>query len=241
LPPEITIVSFAKSASLGKTGGGPGRFRKTTRRLCGIVPRDAPRPQIVQHPENQGRNPMSRLSELTVSDLNPEQQRALAKLRTVIAHDGLGGPFSVWLRMPGIGPAIIDLFVAQRQQGKLEKRLFELMTLVVIRHWSAQFAWWAHGPRAQQLGIAPEIVEAIRHGRTPVIAKADEKLVYELTDELMATQGLSEATCARAKALLGEPVLIELVFSIGFYNMVGTTLCSFDVPTPDGTKPLALS
>jgi len=183
---------------------------------------------------------MSRLSELTLADLNPEQQRALAKLRTVIAHDGLGGPFSVWLRMPGIGPAVIDLFVAQRRQGKLEKRLFELMTLVVIRHWSAQFAWWAHGPRAQQLGIAPEVVAAIRNGREPVITREDEKLVYELTAEVMTKRGLSEASCARAKALLGEAVLIELVFAIGFYNMVGITLSSFDIPTPDGSRPLAL-
>lgn len=182
---------------------------------------------------------MSRLSELKLADLDPEQRRALDKLRTVITHDGLGGPFSVWLRMKAIGPAIIDLFVAQRQQGRLEKRLFELMTLVVIRHWSAQFAWWAHGPRAQQLGIAPEVVDSIRTGRAPVIRREDEKLVYDLTTELMNAHGLSEATCARAKAMLGEAVLIELVFSIGFYNMVGITLSSFDIPTPDGSKPLA--
>jgi 4-carboxymuconolactone decarboxylase len=181
---------------------------------------------------------MARLPEVKVSDLDPEQRRALEKLRTVISLDGLGGPFSVWLRMTGIGPALIDLFVAQRNQGKLEKRLFELMTLVVIRRWSAQFAWTAHGPRAQQLGIAPEIVEAIRTRRTPMITRDDEKLVYELTSEIMDKQALSDATYARAKALLGEAVLIELIFSIGFYNMVGITLTTFDVPTPDGSKPL---
>jgi 4-carboxymuconolactone decarboxylase len=181
---------------------------------------------------------MARLPDLKASDLNPEQRRALEKLRTVIALDGLGGPFSVWLRMPGIGPALIDLFVAQRNQGKLEKRLFELMTLVVIRRWSAQFAWFAHGPRAQQLGIAPEIVEAIRTRRAPSFTRDDERLVYELTTELMDKQALSEASYARGKATLGEDVLIELVFSIGFYNMVGVTLTSFDVPTPDGSKPL---
>lgn len=181
---------------------------------------------------------MSRLSDLNPADLDQSQQRALDKLRTVISHNGLGGPFSVWIRMPGIGPAIIDLFVAHREQGKLEKRLFELMTLVVIRRWSAQFAWWAHGPRAQQLGISPEIVEAIRSRRSPTITREDEKLVYDVTSEIMDKHGLSEATHARAKALLGEAVLTELIFAIGFYNMVGITLSSFDIPTPDGTKPL---
>lgn len=181
---------------------------------------------------------MARLPDINVSDLDPEQRRALDKLRTVIALDGLGGPFGVWLRMTAIGPALIDLFVAQRNQGKLEKRLFELMTLVVIRRWSAQFAWYAHGPRAQQLGIAPEIVEAIRSRRAPSITREDEKLVYELTTEIMDKHALSDATYARAKGILGEPVLIELIFSIGFYNMVGITLTSFDVPTPNGSRPL---
>jgi 4-carboxymuconolactone decarboxylase len=181
---------------------------------------------------------MARLSSLSVDALDDEQKAALAQLQTVLSLDGLGGPFSVWLRMPGIGPKLIDLFVTHRRHGKLEKRLFELMTLVVIRHWSAQFAWWAHSRRSKDIGITPEIIESIRNRRPPTIDKADEKLVFDVTTEIMTTQHLSDATYARAKALLGEGVLIELIFAIGFYNMVGITLSSFDIPTPDGSKQL---
>ena len=181
---------------------------------------------------------MARLSNLTVDDLNAEQKAALAELQTVLSQNGLGGPFSVWLRMPGIGPKIIDLFVTHRRQGKLEKRLFELMTLVVIRHWSAQFAWWAHSRRSKELGIAPEIIDAIGHRRTPTIVKEDEKLVFDVTNELMTKQRLSDETYARTKALLGEGVLVELIWAIGFYNMVGITLTSFEVPTPAGSRQL---
>lgn len=181
---------------------------------------------------------MARLSGLTVEDLDAEQRAALGQLQTVLSQNGLGGPFSVWLRMPGIGPKIIDLFVTHRRQGKLDKRLFELMTLVVIRHWSAQFAWWAHSRRSREMGIAPEIVDAIGHRRAPTITRDDEKLVFDVTTEIMTRQRLSDATYARAKALLGEGVLIELIFAIGFYNMVGITLSSFEVPTPDGSRQL---
>jgi 4-carboxymuconolactone decarboxylase len=181
---------------------------------------------------------MARLQNITIEDLNPEQKAALAQLQTVLSQNGLGGPFSVWLRMPGIGPKIIDLFVAHRKEGKLEKRLFELMTLVVIRHWSAQFAWWAHSRRSKELGIAPDIIEAIAHHRPPKIAREDEKVVFDVTTEIMTRRKLSNETYARAKALLGEAVLIELIFAIGFYNMVGITLTAFDVPTPDGSKQL---
>lgn len=181
---------------------------------------------------------MARLANLTVDDLDAEQKAALAQLQSVLSLDGLGGPFSVWLRMPGIGPKLIDLFVTHRHQGKLEKRLFELMTLVVIRHWSAQFAWWAHSRRSQQLGIAPDVIDGIAHRQTPIITRDDERLVYDVTTEIMTKQKLGDATYARAKSVLGEGVLIELIFAIGFYNMVGITLTSFDVPTPDGSKQL---
>ena len=181
---------------------------------------------------------MARLANLTADDLNAEQKASLAQLQTVLSQNGLGGPFSVWLRMPGIGPKIVDLFVTHRREGKLEKRLFELMTLVVIRHWAAQFAWWAHSRRSKELGISPEIIESIRNRRPPTIIIEDEKLVFDVTSEIMTNQRLSDTTYARAKALLGEGVLIELIFAIGFYNMVGITLTSFDVPPPDGAKQL---
>jgi len=181
---------------------------------------------------------MARLQNITVDDLNAEQRAALGQLQTVLSQNGLGGPFSVWLRMPEIGPKIIDLFVTHRNRGKLEKRLFELMTLVVIRHWSAQFAWWAHSRRSKELGIDPQIIDAIAHHQPPKITKEDEKLVFDVTTEIMTRQKLSDTTFARAKALLGENVLIELIFAIGFYNMVGITLSTFEVPTPDGSKQL---
>jgi 4-carboxymuconolactone decarboxylase len=181
---------------------------------------------------------MARLANIAVDDLNAEQKAALAQLQTVLSQNGLGGPFAVWLRMPGIGPKLIELFVTHRNQGKLEKRLFELMTLVVIRHWSAQFAWWAHSRRSKELGIAPDVIDAIAHHQPPQIAREDEKLVFDVTSEIMTRQKLSDTTYARAKTLLGEAVLIELIFAIGFYNMVGITLTSFDVPTPDGSKQL---
>jgi 4-carboxymuconolactone decarboxylase len=181
---------------------------------------------------------MARLANITVDNLNAEQKAALGQLQTVLSQNGLGGPFSVWLRMPGIGAKLIELFVTHRNQGKLEKRLFELMTLVVIRHWSAQFAWWAHSRRSKELGIAPEVIDGIANRQTPTITREDEKVVFDVTTEIMTKQKVSDATYARAKAMLGEGVLIELIFAIGFYNMVGITLTSFEVPTPDGSKQL---
>jgi 4-carboxymuconolactone decarboxylase len=90
------------------------------------------------------------------------------------------------------------------------------------------------------LGIPAAAVEAIRTGGKPVFERADEQLVYDVTTEIMDKRALSPASFARAKAALGEPVLVELIFSIGFYDMVGVTLSACDVETPDGSRPLDL-
>ena len=106
------------------------------------------------------------------------------------------------------------------------------MILVSARLASAQFAWFIHEPHSVKLGIAPEIVDAIRERRTPRFARGDERLVYEITLELNSTRTLSEATYNRGMQMFGEQKMVELVVAVGFYAMVAMTLNTFEVPVP---------
>ena len=115
----------------------------------------------------------------------------------------------------------------------------QLMILVSARLATAQFAWFIHEPYAVKEGISSDIVEAIRERRTPNFARADERLVYDITFELNTTRTLSEATFNRGMAMFGEEKMVELIAGIGFYVMVAMTLNAFDVSVPDGKKPLA--
>ena len=40
-----------------------------------------------------------------------------------------------------------------RRDGRLEKKLYELIVLVVVRHWGAQYAWAQHQSHAVSAGI----------------------------------------------------------------------------------------
>jgi 4-carboxymuconolactone decarboxylase len=51
-------------------------------------------------------------------------------------------------------------------------------------------------------------------------------------------KALSDATYARALAAFGLDLMIELTAAAGFYAMIAVTLKAFDVPSPDGSKPL---
>jgi 4-carboxymuconolactone decarboxylase len=179
---------------------------------------------------------MSRLVEIDPTKLSPEQRAIYDRMMRERGH--MRGPFAVWLRNAELCEHTLKLQEMFASRVKLERRLLELMILVAARQATAQYAWFIHEPHALKFGIAPEIVEAIREGRTPNFNREDERLVYDLTTELNTTRTLSEASFQRGMALFGEEVLVELVSAIGFYSMVAMTLNAFSVSVPDGKDPL---
>ncbi|MEO7404463.1 MAG: carboxymuconolactone decarboxylase family protein [Burkholderiales bacterium] len=180
---------------------------------------------------------MGRIADLAPEAMTPEQRRIANDIGA--ARGGVvRGPFAIWLRNPEIADRANQFGNALRIAGKLDKRLFELMILVVARHWSAQYEWFAHEKQARENGVSDAVIEAIRHRRKPVFERADEALVYDLVSEMNETRTLSQPTYDLALAHFGQDLMIELVTSLGFYTMVAVVLNGFDAPVPDGTRPL---
>lgn len=177
-----------------------------------------------------------------VKDLNPSELTEVQKhLYDAIAgprHGTVRGPFAIWLRTPEIAEQANAFGNALRLAGKLDKRLFELMTLLVARHWSAQYEWFAHERNAREAGLADDVIAAVRTGQRPVLADEGLKVVYDVVTELNATKTVSAPTYERALAELGLNVLIELITSTGFYTMVAMMLNAFDAPVPGDARPL---
>ena len=181
---------------------------------------------------------MSRVENLEVEALTSEQQRVYAEIAGTRKR-GVGGPFAIWLRNPAIARPASELGNALRVTGKLDKRLFELMVLIVARHWSAQYEWFVHESAALNAGLSADVVAAIRAGRSPPFARKDEALIYQLVRELNETKTVSETTYRRGLNELGLDLLVELISAAGFYTMVAMVLNVFDVPAPEGSRPLS--
>jgi 4-carboxymuconolactone decarboxylase len=178
-----------------------------------------------------------RVPDLAPHEMSPEQKR----IHDAIANRRGGhvrGPFALWMRLPQVAAGANALGNTLRVGSHMEKRLFELMVLVIAQHWGAQYEWFAHEHQARKEGIADAIIEAVRHGKPPAFNRDDERLVYDVTHEMMTTRTLSGATYDRALDWFGLDVLIEFITSIGFYTMVAITLNGFDGPVPDGSRPL---
>jgi 4-carboxymuconolactone decarboxylase len=180
---------------------------------------------------------MPRAPDLKPDQLSDEQKTVFEAIQRRLRSNAVRGPFAVLLNAPAVANGAIVTYGAFRD-GKIERRLFELMILVVARHMSAQFEWFAHAPRALEAGIQSETVEAIRNRRTPALVRDDEKMVYDVVAEMCATRTLSQASYDRALAVLGLEQLVELVAGTGFYVMIAMTLNAFDVAVPTGEKPL---
>ncbi len=183
---------------------------------------------------------MSRVPDLKPEELSPLQRRVHDEIASV-RRGNVKGPFAIWLRVPEIADKANQFGNAVRANGKLEKRLIELMTLVVARHWSAQYEWYAHEDQALKAGIGGEVVEALRHGRVPHFEREDERLVYDLVTELQVAKALSPASYKRGVQAFGLDLMIEFVTAIGFYTLVAIMLNAFDAPVPGGKKPLPVA
>ncbi|HUK58921.1 MAG TPA: carboxymuconolactone decarboxylase family protein [Stellaceae bacterium] len=180
---------------------------------------------------------MPRAPDLDIAKLDAEQKRVFDAIQKRLRSNSVRGPFAVLLNAPKVAEGAITAYGAFRD-GKIEKRLFELMILVVARTMSAQFEWFAHAPRAVEAGVSAETVAAIRERRTPDLSRDDEKMVYDVVSEMCATHTLSQASYDRALGVLGLEQLVELIAGTGFYVMIALTLNAFDVAVPGGEKPL---
>jgi len=171
---------------------------------------------------------MSRVSRLRDDEMDDEQKAIAAAIAG--ARSGvLGGPFAIWIRVPEIAKRIDHLSDRLRKNSSFDKRLVELMVLLTVQPWRAEYAWNAHARQALELGISAEAIEAIRTGSVPSLAQADERLIYEMFTELNRTRTLSDAMYARGLETFGLELMIEIVTMAGLYTMIAMMLAVFDV------------
>ena len=180
---------------------------------------------------------MARLPDLVFAELTAEQREILAPLPSA-NRPVLAGPNSVYVRLPDVCASVRDLSLRLRNRTRLPERLLEIAVLTVVAAWRAQYAWRAHESGAHDAGLSATVIEAIRRGDAePPFEHDDERIIYALVRELQTAKRIAAATYARARDLLGEDLLIELVVTVGFYTMTAVVLDAFEVAVLAGQDP----
>ena len=178
---------------------------------------------------------MARFDAVKPDQLSPDDKKLYDAVTA--GRPKLVGPFSVLMHNPPLARAANQVVDAIRRDGKLDKRLYELVVLITARHAGAAYAWAVHDPLGRKAGLSGDVVEAIQAKKKPNFAKADEKAIYEAVTELLTTNRIGDAAYQELIKLFGLETTIEIVTCVGLYCMIGGVINAFEVPTANGEKP----
>ena len=177
-----------------------------------------------------------RFPQPTMEQLNPEQQAVAAEVLKQ-SSAGLGGPYGMLIKSPELLKRYLLMTDYLRQKTSLPHRLNEMAILLEARLWDAQYEWWAHEPLARKAGLPDAIIEDIRAGKRPGSMQPDEAIVYDVVTELLNKRQLSDDTFGKAKQILGEQQVVDLVAVTGFYVMVSAVVIAGRIAIPNGGAP----
>jgi alkylhydroperoxidase family enzyme len=158
---------------------------------------------------------------------SPEAQQMVEQIRKE-----RGGRFPNLFRMQLYNPAITDgwlrLGTAVRFKGELDDATRELAICLVARATGAEYEWRAHRRIALEQGFSEAALEAILDWRSGEF-DARQRAVLALTEELTRNVAVQDPTFEAARQYLSPRQLVELVATVGYYNMVARFLVGLQI------------
>jgi alkylhydroperoxidase family enzyme len=185
-----------------------------------------------------------RLPLIAPSDLTPQQKPLYDDMRKGIAsnfadfkvlrEDGaLMGPWNPWLHEPGIGKAIWDLTLAMTANASLTDTIRQIVILVVGARFDAAYEIYAHIAVAEREGMTAERLASICANLKPGDLSAEESIAFDFAYALVRGGTLPEPLYRLAVKTFGQHATNEMIYLVGLYAMVSTTLNGFNVPVPE--------
>ena len=100
------------------------------------------------------------------------------------------------------------------------------------------YEWGQHVAIGKAAGLSDEEIARIAEGAGAAGWSTAERALLRATDELHADAFISDATWAELASSLDTQQLMDLVFTVGQYNLVSMALNSFGVQPEPGLAPL---
>ena len=167
----------------------------------------------------------------------PAPSRALAQEIVAISSVGLAGPYNIMLRSPVFADRMKKLLDYLRFETSLPKRLNEFAILIQGRLWTSQVEWYAHYPLALKAGLPASVADDLKANIRPRDMQPDEAAVYDVAMAMSTQHEISDDLFNRAKAVLGEQQLVDLIAVSGTYVTVAMLLSLGQESSP-ADKPL---
>jgi 4-carboxymuconolactone decarboxylase len=154
---------------------------------------------------------------------DPDRPKGLNVLGTLARYPALAEAYHTLT-----GHALFGTSLSLRQR--------ELVVLRVAAVRDSQYEWLQHVVLAGDVGIAPEEVERVAAGPdAPGWSDLDAALLRAV-DELLADALIGDATWAALEAELDVEQLMDVIFTVGTYDVLAMLFRSFGVPLDDDLR-----
>jgi 4-carboxymuconolactone decarboxylase len=118
------------------------------------------------------------------------------------------------------------------QKQSLPPRERELLILRIGWLNQSAYEWAQHVEIAKRAGVTPEEIEQVKLGPGALRGAADS-LLLQAVDDLFERSVIADATWDALARTYSTEQMMDLVFTIGQYNLVSWALNSFGVPLDD--------
>src|ERR1700677_1259178 len=125
-----------------------------------------------------------------------------------------------------------------RHQSGLSEPVREVCILAVARECDNAFEWAAHEPEALRVGVAQQLIDAIKLRAPSADIEAPFGIVVQLIREAFTARTVSATPYDAALSLLGVRLLIDLVSLAGMYAGTAALLTVFDMQLDAGESHL---
>jgi 4-carboxymuconolactone decarboxylase len=172
---------------------------------------------------------------LTPDQLSPQQKAYVDNLQKPPRNNTTAlqnPPFKVYMRSPELAKKLEEVSDFVRWESGQPPRLTELAILITARQWSNQWIWRGHYRAAVRGGLDPSVGADIAAGKRPEKMKPDETILYNYATEMYRDKAVSDPTFAAAVKAFGEKGLIDLVATMGYYDIVAMTLITAKAVAP---------
>jgi 4-carboxymuconolactone decarboxylase len=174
-----------------------------------------------------------RITPPTYEQMTPEQ-RAVHDAAVSGKRGRMPPPALAWIHSPELAMRAQHLGEYIRYDTVFGPALVEIAILVTARYWRSHYEWWAHRRLAENAGLDPAIIDAIRDGNP--LPRVDEKtqVIFDYAKTLHETRQVPIELHNRMLAAWGPRGIADIIGVCGYYTLVSMTLNGFDIGLPDG-------
>jgi|tagenome__1003787_1003787.scaffolds.fasta_scaffold20967932_3 4-carboxymuconolactone decarboxylase len=166
----------------------------------------------------------------------PDPSALPAELRDALTAHGSLNVYRMIMHSPNLAPSLLTFSEAILQANSLPPAWRELAILRVGHVLGADYQTHHHERIAGAAGLSNASIASAATGSVDGLP-AGEAAVLATTDRMLTHHTLSESERDEVLAYLTANQLADLVFTVGFYQLVATFLNTFDVTTDGEPTP----